>query len=129
MSSPAAPSTPSTPPPEDAVVERFAESGATHWNHDGTTTLVLEGTLDRRIEDCIGAVTRSARHAQLPLVVDLSAVAHVTVDILALLLDAHADPGLTFVRPLPPSFLALLEMTGTSTAFAPLTADARPGSR
>ena len=106
------------------MVERFAESGATYWSHDGATVLVLKGALDRRIEDCIGAVTRGARSAQLPLVVDLSAVTRISVDILALLLDARADPGLTFVPPLPPSFLALTEMTGTSPVFAPLAAGA-----
>jgi anti-anti-sigma regulatory factor len=123
VSSPAAPSTPTTTPPRDAVVERFAESCASYWTRDGITMLVLRGVLDRRIEDCIGSVTRRARCARLPLVVDLSAVARISVDILALLLDAHADPGLTFVPPLPPAFLALTEMTGTSSVFALLPAD------
>ena len=105
------------------MVERFPEAGATHWTLDGITMLVLQGVLDRRIEDCVDAVTRTARGAQLPLVVDLSAVTRISVDILALLLDAHADPGLNIVPPLPPPFLALTEMTGTSTVFAPLVAD------
>jgi hypothetical protein len=99
------------------VVERFAEAGASHWTLDDSTVLVLRGVLDRRMEDCLAAVTRRARHARLPLVVDLSAVTRVSVDILALLLDAHADPGLSFVPPLPPSFLTLTRMTGTSTVF------------
>ncbi len=105
-------------------MERFPEAGATYWTLDGSIMLLLEGVLDRRIEDCVDAVTRTARSAQLPLVVDLSAVARISVDILALLLDAHADPGLNIVPPLPPSFVALTEMTGTSTVFAPLVADA-----
>jgi hypothetical protein len=105
------------------VVERFPEAGATHWSLDGATVLVLRGVLDRRMENCLGAITRSARHAQLPLVADLSAVTRISVDILALLLDAHADPGLTFVPPLPAAFLTLTEMTGTSTVFAVLVSD------
>ncbi|MHA6757376.1 hypothetical protein [Streptacidiphilus sp. PAMC 29251] len=127
MSSPAAPSNRNATPPRDAVVERFPEAGATHWSLEGTTVLVLQGVLDRRMENCLGAIARSARHAQLPLVVDLSAVTRISVDILALLLDAHADPGLTFVPPLPPAFLTLTEMTGTSTVFAVLPADTDPG--
>ncbi|MHA6758221.1 STAS domain-containing protein [Streptacidiphilus sp. PAMC 29251] len=115
MSSPATPRVPSTAPPG---------ADAARWPLDTSTVLVFRGVLDRRVEACLSAVTRRARHARRPLVVDLSAVTRISVDILALLLDAHADPGLSFVPPLPPSFLALTEMTGTSDVFALLPADA-----
>ncbi|WP_433890354.1 hypothetical protein [Streptomyces sp. CA-111067] len=118
MSSPAASGTPDTTPPAAAVVERFAEARATYWTLDDSIVLVLVGVLDRRIEDCIGTLTRRAGRAHLPLAIDLSEVTHISVDVLALLLDAHAGPGVTFIPPLPPAFLALAAMTGTSTTFA-----------
>jgi ABC-type transporter Mla MlaB component len=101
------------------VVEQLAEARATHWTLDARRMLVLQGVLDRRTEECLSAVTRSARHACLPLEADLSAVTRISVDILALLLEAHADPGLLIVEPLPTCLLTLMDMTGTSDVFTP----------
>jgi ABC-type transporter Mla MlaB component len=110
-------------------VERFAEAHATYWTLDDAIVLVLVGVLDHRIEDCVGTLTRRARRAQLPLAIDLSEVTHISVDVLALLLDAHAGPGVTFIPPLPATFLTLTAMTGTSTTFAVQAAEPHHGRR
>jgi hypothetical protein len=123
VSTPATPNAANSTPPGHAVVEHFGEAAATYWTSEASSMLVLRGVLDRRVEDCLSTVTRGARLVRLPLVVDLSEVSRMSVDVLALLLDAHDDPGLSFVPPLPPSCLALMEMTGTSTVFAVLPSD------
>ncbi|MFC1408440.1 hypothetical protein ACEZCY_03975 [Streptacidiphilus sp. N1-12] len=114
-----APQDPGTTAPPGAQEERFGQARATHWATATALVLVLAGDLDWRIEPHIGEITRQARQAGLPLAVDLSAVTHVGVDVLALFLDAHTDPGLAFIPPLPVSMLNLLEMTGTARIFSP----------
>lgn len=117
MSSAAAPKVRSSSPPGHIQEQRFAEARALHWAQGGVTVVILRGVLDRRLVAHISALTLHARRERTPLVVDLSGATRVTMDVLALLLDVHTDPGLSLVPPLPASFLTLAEMTGTGAVF------------
>jgi hypothetical protein len=49
--------------------------------------------------------------------VDLSAVTHLHIDVLAQLLAARHHPGISLLTPLPTAFLKIAETTGTTGSF------------
>ncbi|MYS19033.1 Anti-anti-sigma regulatory factor (antagonist of anti-sigma factor) [Streptomyces sp. DvalAA-14] len=79
--------------------------------------LVLRGNLDHRVEQRIAEAAEQARRSGVSLVVDASEVTYLNVDVLALFLDAHTDPGVSFTPPLPEALVRLMEMTGTRSVF------------
>lgn len=99
-------------------VERFGEAGARHWATPTYLVLELQGVLGHPVEQYISGVIAQARRFAKPLVVDVAAVTHLTVDVLALFLNAQPDPGVSFQPPLPQALVRIMEMTGTHTVFS-----------
>ncbi|MDF9817066.1 STAS domain-containing protein [Streptomyces sp. SPB162] len=130
-----------TPCPHDhepyagATLERFQNACVSHFDHGEAHVVILRGVLDWRAEGFVSAQIADARRSGRPLVVDLSAVTHLHIDVLAQLLAARRHPGISLLTPLPAAFLKTAEMTGTTGSFTThpglihaLSATARPPS-
>jgi anti-anti-sigma regulatory factor len=129
---PGAPGLPGGPPPgrrprspcahshgpyESAPLERFGEACVSYFDQGEAHVVILRGELDWRAEHFVQMLIDHARGSGRPLVVDLSAVTHLHVDVLAQLLAARAHPGISLLTPLPSAFLRIAGTTGTTDAF------------
>ncbi|MCZ4119797.1 hypothetical protein [Streptomyces sp. H39-S7] len=121
---PRAPGTLSAPCPHDhapygsAALERFQNACVSYFDQGEAHVAILRGVLDWRAEGFVSAVIADARMSGRPLVVDLSAVTHLHIDVLAQLLAARHHPGISLLTPLPAAFLKIADLTGTTGFFA-----------
>jgi anti-anti-sigma regulatory factor len=104
-------------PYDSAAQERSGEACASYFDQGEAHVVILRGELDWRAEHFVHDLIDHARRGGRPLVVDLSAVTHLHIDVLAQLLAARAHPGITLLAPLPPAFLRIAGATGTTAAF------------
>ena len=100
-----------------AARERFGQACVSYFDQGEAHVVILRGELDWRTEHFIQPLIDQARRSGRPLVVDLSAVTHLHIDVLAQLLAARAHPGISLLTPLPPAFLRIAGATGTTAAF------------
>jgi anti-anti-sigma regulatory factor len=100
-----------------APQERFGEACVSYFDQGEAHVVVLRGVLDWRAESFVRVLVDHARSSGRPLVVDLSAVTHLHVDVLALFLAARGRPGISLLTPLPSAFLRIAGTTGTTDAF------------
>lgn len=100
-----------------ATVERFQNACVSYFDRGEAHVVILRGVLDWRAEGFVGVQITDARTSGRPLVVDLSAVTHLHVDVLAQLLAARRHPGISLLTPLPAAFLRTAGMTGTTGSF------------
>jgi hypothetical protein len=80
-------------PWDSAPLERFQDACVSYFDRDEAHVVILRGVLDWRAEAFVGTLIDDARATGRPLVVDLSAVTHLHVDVLAQLLAARQHPG------------------------------------
>ncbi|MEU3464337.1 hypothetical protein ABZ721_30820 [Streptomyces sp. NPDC006733] len=104
-------------PYTDAAVERFQNACVSSFDQGAAHVLILRGVLDWRTEGFVSLHINDARSSGRPLVVDLSAVTHLHIDVLAQLLAARHHPGISLLVPLPAAFLRAAGMTGTTESF------------
>ncbi|MFC1414065.1 STAS domain-containing protein [Streptacidiphilus sp. N1-12] len=102
---------------EQAPLERFGEACVSFFDQGEAHVVILRGELDWRTEHFVQVLMDQARGSGRPLVVDLSAVTHLHIDVLAQLLAARRQPGISLLTPLPPAFLRIADATGTTHAF------------
>ncbi|MHA6757345.1 STAS domain-containing protein [Streptacidiphilus sp. PAMC 29251] len=100
-----------------APQERFGEACVSYFDQGEVFVVILRGELDWRAEDFVRDLIDHARSSARPLVVDLSAVTHLHIDVLAQFLAARTRPGISLLTPLPPAFLRIAGTTGTTDAF------------
>ena len=104
-------------PYDGAALERFGRACVSYFDQGEAHVIILRGELDWRTDHFIQPLLDQARLSGRPLVVDLSAVTHLHIDVLAQLLAARAHPGISLLTPLPPAFLRIAGATGTTAAF------------
>jgi anti-anti-sigma regulatory factor len=104
-------------PYDSAAQERFGRACVSYFDQDEAHVLILRGELDWRTETFVHALIDHGRSSARPLVVDLSAVTHLHIDVLAQFLAARAHPGISLLTPLPPAFMRIAGTTGTTGAF------------